>query len=54
MPEVIEQLNNGAAWWIAIGTAILSLIQLAPIKVNPWSFIATKKYSIDSIETIVF
>lgn len=41
MPEIIEQLNNGAAWWIAIGTAILSLIQIAPIKVNPWSFIAT-------------
>jgi len=38
--EIVKQLNNGALGWGALIIAVLSLIQIAPIKINPWSAIA--------------
>lgn len=37
---IFEQLNKDALGWGVIVIAILSCIQIAPIKLNPWSFIA--------------
>ena len=38
--SLFESLNNGALGWGVIIVAVLSCIQIAPIKLNPWSFIA--------------
>lgn len=43
MDEVLglfHQINAGAIGWGVIIAAILSIIQIAPIRINPWSFIA--------------
>ena len=38
--EFVEQLNQGVIGWGALLVLILSCIQIAPIKLNPWSWIA--------------
>lgn len=38
--ELFRQINAGALGWGVIIAAALSLIQIAPIQINPWSFIA--------------
>lgn len=37
---IFESLNKGALGWGLIVVAVLSCIQIAPIQLNPWSFIA--------------
>lgn len=37
--EIVKELNNGALGWGALVILMLSLIQIAPIKINPWSAI---------------
>lgn len=38
--DVLHNINTGALGWGVIVAAIFSLIQIAPIRINPWSFIA--------------
>ena len=38
--QIVDQLNKDALGWGAIIVLLLSCIQIAPIKLNPWSFIA--------------
>ena len=38
--SLFDQLNKGALGWGVIVIAVLSCIQIAPIQLNPWSFIA--------------
>ena len=38
--ELFRSINGGAIGWGVIIAAVLSLIQIAPIQLNPWSFIA--------------
>ena len=38
--SLFDHLNRGALGWGVIAVAILSCIQIAPIKLNPWSFMA--------------
>lgn len=38
--ELFHLIDKSAIGWTVIITAVLSLIQIAPIKINPWSFIA--------------
>ena len=40
--EIVKELNNGALGWGALAILMLSLIQIAPIKINPWSAIAKR------------
>lgn len=40
LTSLFEQLNKGALGWGVIVVAVLSCIQIAPIQLNPWSFIA--------------
>ena len=37
--ELVHQLNRNTLGWGAIVVLLLSCIQIAPIKINPWSFI---------------
>lgn len=38
--QIVEQLNKGALGWGAIIVLLLSFVEIAPIKINPWSYIA--------------
>lgn len=38
--ELFRSINGGAIGWGVIIAAVLSLIQIAPIQINPWSSIA--------------
>lgn len=38
--ELVDQLNKSTLGWGAIIALVLSCIQISPIRLNPWSFIA--------------
>ena len=38
--DIVHALNHSALGWGAIVIFILSIVQIAPIKINPWSWIA--------------
>ena len=40
--QVIDALNHNALGWGAIVILLLSCIQISPIKINPWSWVAKK------------
>lgn len=38
--DILNEINHGAIGWGVVAIIILSLVQVSPIKINPWSFIA--------------
>ena len=38
--DIFNEINHGAIGWGFVAIAVLSLVQISPIKINPWSFIA--------------
>ena len=40
--QIVDALNHNALGWGAIVILLLSVVQISPIKVNPWSWIARK------------
>lgn len=42
MDAIIESLKNNTGWYTTVLVAILTLIQITPIKINPWSWILKK------------
>ena len=37
--DIFNEINHGAIGWGVVAIIVLSLVQIAPIKINPWSFI---------------
>lgn len=40
--QIVDALNHSALGWGAIVILLLSVVQISPIKINPWSWIAQK------------
>lgn len=38
--DILNEINHGAIGWGVVAIVVLSLVQVSPIKINPWSFIA--------------
>ena len=38
--DILNEINHGAIGWGVVAVIVLSLVQVSPIKINPWSFIA--------------
>ena len=38
--DIFNEINHGAIGWGVVAIILLSLVQVSPIKINPWSFIA--------------
>ena len=39
--QIVDALNHNALGWGAIAILLLSVVQISPIKINPWSWVAT-------------
>ena len=42
LQEIVTQLSNSGKFWAVILFVALTLVEITPIKVNPWSWIAKK------------
>lgn len=37
--QIFSLLKDNVSWWMMILVAVLSMIQITPIKINPWSWL---------------